>query len=272
MRRGIFLLIGILLATLPAPAQAPVPRVAPFDLLKSHHMTVAVRINGKGPYRMIFDTGAPVTILGTRAAREAGVVPRDLEPPPMALFNAMGQFPVNRFEIGTVRAEKMPALVMDHPAVAALSRGGKDLEGIVGFSFFARYAMTLDYETKELSFAPSGYVPDDFMEVMMAYIAAKRKPPPRRLDPSGIWGFTVTKDEKDTRPGVAVESVRPGTPAAKAGLQPGDRLLTLDGIWTDSIADCYHAAGTVKTGIAAPLTIRRGGKDLTVTVTPKPGL
>src|SRR5207302_5303192 len=38
-----------------------VPATVPFELLETKHMAVKIKLNGKGPYRVIFDTGAPVT-------------------------------------------------------------------------------------------------------------------------------------------------------------------------------------------------------------------
>ena len=46
----------------------------PFELLKSRHMAVQVKINGKGPYRLIFDTGAPMNLINNKIAKEAGVI------------------------------------------------------------------------------------------------------------------------------------------------------------------------------------------------------
>ena len=53
---------------------------------------------------------------------------------------------------------------------------------------------------------------------------------------------------------------------------PGDRLLTLDGRWTDSVADCYTAAGQVKPGITVKVLVRRAGRELELTVKPTAGL
>ena len=56
-------------------AEAPAkPVVVPFELLPSGHMTVMVKVNGKGPYRLIFDTGAPITLLNNKVAKEAGLL------------------------------------------------------------------------------------------------------------------------------------------------------------------------------------------------------
>ena len=67
------------LALLPLPAAAsrpeepaPIPVVVPFELLATDHMVVRARVNGEGPYRMIFDLGAPVTLLSPRAAEASG--------------------------------------------------------------------------------------------------------------------------------------------------------------------------------------------------------
>ena len=66
-----------------------------------------------------------------------------------------------------------------------------------------------------------------------------------------------------------VGEVVAGYPAAEAGLQPGDRILTIDGrriaSWEQVVA-AIQAAG----GRAVELTVQRGDRVLTVRVTPRP--
>jgi S1-C subfamily serine protease len=95
---------------------------------------------------------------------------------------------------------------------------------------------------------------------------------PRVVAPAGLWGFVPAKAEDDREPGVTVRDVFPDGPAAAAGLRPGDRLLTLDGRWTDSVADTFHAARHVQPGTAARVTVRRDGKEQALSITPRPGL
>ncbi len=52
----------------------------------------------------------------------------------------------------------------------------------------------------------------------------------------------------------------------------GDRLLTLDSRWTDSVADTFLAATTVKPGKVVTLVVSRDGKEVKLTVTPGKGL
>src|ERR1700678_455458 len=54
--------------------QAKTKFVVPFEMLPTNHMLVEARINGKGPYHLIFDLGAPITLLSNRASEAAAVV------------------------------------------------------------------------------------------------------------------------------------------------------------------------------------------------------
>src|SRR5207248_8221 len=104
-----------------APAAKPV--TVAFDLLKTGHMTVMVKVNGKGPYRLIFDTGAPITLLNNKIAREAGLL-KGMPPPLFSLFGSVGDVKVKSLEVGVggQKAEDVAAVVMDHPTVEAISK------------------------------------------------------------------------------------------------------------------------------------------------------
>ena len=90
------------------------------------------------------------------------------------------------------------------------------------------------------------------------------------LAAAGQWGFQVEKKEK--KPGVTVKEVLAGSAAAAGGLRAGDRLLSLNGYWTESVADCYRATRHVKAGTAVKVVIERKGKEMTLTVKPVAGL
>lgn len=239
-------------------AKAAKPVVVPFELLSSRHMAVQVMINGKGPYRLIFDTGAPVNLLNTKVGKEAGVK------------NAS----IDTLEIGGLKVEKVGTMVFDHPTVKAISEVLGPVEGLVGFPVFARFKTTVDYQKKEMTFTPTDFQPADTMKVMMERLmgAGKGKPDPRTAAPAALWGFAVEKAGDDEADGVTVKEVFAGSAAADAGLKAGDRLLTLDGRWTDSVADTYTAAGAVKPGRAAVLVVKRGGKEVKLTAKPVSGL
>jgi serine protease Do len=66
--------------------------------------------------------------------------------------------------------------------------------------------------------------------------------------------------------GALVASVENGSPAARAGLKPGDVVLKIDGIEIGSSLDLSSRVSTMKPGTAAQLEIWRDGKARDVTV------
>ncbi len=263
----------LLTLLLPAPDTATSkPVTVPFDLLVTKHMVVEIKVNGKGPYRVIFDTGAPVSLLNSKVAKEAGLIDKNAARPLFNLFGPVEQTKIKALEVGDLTARGVPVIVMDHPTVEVISQILGPIEGIIGFPFFARYKMTLDYQKKEMTFVPSGYEPADVIQSLMENVLGRDTPSVRVLAPAGLWGLVVAKDDKDEEAGVTVKQVLAGGAAAAAGLRPGDRLLTLDGRWTDSVTDCYTAVSFVKPGTEVEVTLRRDGRAVTRKVKPQVGL
>src|SRR5262245_27767263 len=120
-------LAALLLAFVVAPARAEKPKetppakgVVPFEVLKTGHITVKVSINGKGPYTLIFDTGAPINLLNNRIAKDAGLL-KGMKRQAFPLFGSMGDVKVKELEVGGQKVADVDAIVMDHPTVKAIS-------------------------------------------------------------------------------------------------------------------------------------------------------
>jgi len=243
----------------------------PFELLSSNHMVVRAKINGKGPYRLVFDLGAPITLLGNKAAEGSGVVKPDA---PKSIFFAMrGEGKVDSLEVGELKAKDLPVVVFDHPVLKALAGFlGRPLDGIIGFTFFARYKTTIDYQAKLMTFEPVDYEVRDLMKDLPARLANPRDAKEVVLAPLGLWGLRLAKPEAEHAAGVRIIVVAPESPAALAGLKPGDMLTALDGRWTASIPDAFAAASTIAPGQAVDAVVLRDGNELTLKVTPKLGL
>jgi S1-C subfamily serine protease len=106
----------------------------------------------------------------------------------------------------------------------------------------------------------------------MATLMDRDKPPAKVLAASGLWGIEVEKKASDEESGVVVAKLLAGSAADQAGLRVGDRILTLDDYWTDTLEDCYSAAGQVMPGSTVRVQVKRGQTDLTVQVKPDNGL
>ncbi len=264
-------------ADAPPKIDAPVKAVVvPFDLLPSGHMAVMAKVNGEGPYRLIFDTGAPILLLDNKVANAAGLL-KDVPAPLFTVFGSRGEVKVKELQVGDEAVKDLTAIVMDHPTVQAISDAfekklGGPIDGIVGYPFFARFKMTLDYQAKTVTLVPNGYNPPNVMEAMMTAILASSSDEPKVLAPAAEWGVVAEKDAKDAEAGVNVKTVLAGSPAEAAGLKAGDRVLTVDGRWTDTLVDLYTAAGYVKPGATVPVVVQRDGKEKTLKVKPASGL
>lgn len=274
MRRLMLLTLAAFLPVSTLKADAPAAAVIPFTLLDSGHFLVPVKLNGKGPYQLVFDTGAPAMLINNRIARDSGVITPKTPRPLIAPFNAMGEFAIKRLDVGGLEAAGVKAMVVDHPTVELFSqmyekKHGK-IEGIVGFPFFARYVMTVDYQAKTLTLLPSDYKPKDLTSVMFTKLLGGGSRP-KVVAAAGQWGLTVGKSADDETAGVVVESVLPGSASAVAGIKPGDRLLTIDGRWTESAADAVDAASRAKPGKPVRVTYSRNDAERAITVTPATG-
>ena len=246
--------------------------VVPFEMLASNHMVIEAKLNGKGPYRFIFDLGAPVTLVSNKAAEASGAIGKDA--PKSFLMANRGEGKVKRIEVGALVADDLPVIVLDHPALKALSGFlSKPLDGIVGYTFWAHYKLTIDYKAKEMTFSPVDFEVKDLMKDLPARMAGPKVAKSIVLAPRGLWGLSLGEPEGGLEsPGVPIKGVLEGSPVAQAGLRPGDVLVSLDGRWTTSIHDVYAAAAGVESGKVVLAVVLREGKEVTVAVTPKEGI
>src|SRR5262249_15053790 len=90
--------------------------------------------------------------------------------------------------------------------------------------------------------------------------------PPRQGD-AGTFGMAVSADG-----GVlSVSSVKPGGPAEQAGIQTGDKIISIYGQAVAELgadhASQFLSSGEVGIGVTVPLELERGGQKVQATVT-----
>jgi len=245
--------------------------IVPFEMLPTNHMLVEARINGKGPYHLIFDLGAPVTLLSNRASETTGVIKASA--PRSFLFGMRGEAKVDKLEVGGLTAKQLPVIILDHPILKALEEiTGRPLDGIMGFTFFAQYCTSIDYHAHKMTFAPIDYQVRDLFKELPDRLMGPKVVHHRMLAPLGIWGLRFGKPiGDDTFLGIPITQVYDGSPAARAGLQAGDVLISLNGCWTTSIADVFRAASGTAPGHEVAVVIQRGTKEHTLKVRPADG-
>jgi membrane-associated protease RseP (regulator of RpoE activity) len=269
---GVLLATGPCLAARPSVAQTPTTaeaKTAKLERLPSGHLAVTVRVNDQGPFRLVLDTGSPVTFLGTKAAAKLGLTKSAGGAGQGLLSMLQPPVQVKSFAVGDARLPDMTVMILNHPTVDMLSLMDGPLDGIVGFSFFSRFRTTLDYAASTVTFQPTDYQPPDIMQAMMNRLMGPGGGR-RVIAPAGIWGVALEKGGPGD--GISVTRVYASSAAEKAGLHPDDRILTLDGRWTDSVQEFYEAASLAKPGQKITVGIVRDGKPLELEVAPRAGL
>ncbi|MFO0954090.1 MAG: PDZ domain-containing protein [Isosphaeraceae bacterium] len=280
----------------PAHAHAAAPDVGkayrvPFRLTDTNHFLVRVRVNGKGPFNFLVDTGAPALYVATETARKVG-----LKPDPDVFWT-----PVDRLEFeGGARLTGLKARVEDPfqlVGMNALGLPGASIDGILGYTVLARFRIELD-PTKDrmtwtrLDFDPrdpptprrrAGDKPPADMQAMNALgplskVAAALigKQPEESRVPRGSLGVELSADAQGEKgQGVRVARVLERSPAAEAGVLAGDRIVRVGDREVGTPEAARAAVAAVKPGDRVRLTVRRQGgpnEGLTLTVNAGEGL
>jgi serine protease DegQ len=254
----------------PKPAAAPPPVQVPYRLTATNHVLVRAKINGKGPFNFVLDTGAPALFVGTKIAEKAGVT------------GAKGRSATfDRFEIeGGLTVDKAEGRVDDLfqlEGMNGLGLAGVELHGVIGYNVLARYRIEYDFTRDKLAWTPLDFAPPKLagitprggsaglevlgtlMKFLGAFLGMKAN---FAVVPRGFLGAELG----DGDGGVVVRRVLPGGPAAKAGIAAGDCITRLAGEALKSSRALGEALAEKAAGETVTLTIQRGGKEIDVVI------
>ena len=132
------------------PATTPPPGGASqkLDIASSGHLLVSAEIDGR-PYAFVLDTGASVTSISTRAARELGIEPTGSMRINNSIVAPTGS--VGSLAISGVEHANVPIVILDVPD--ALATGA---QGILGLDVLARHDIVVDFAGEQFGVYPAG--------------------------------------------------------------------------------------------------------------------
>lgn len=264
----------------------PVPvrtHQVPYQRTLTNHYLVRVRIEGRGPFNFLVDTGAPALFISTETARVC------------SLQTGSNEFwtPVKRFEIeGGITLENVKARV-ENPfqleGMNALGLPGAEIHGILGYTVLGRFKLELDPTLDRMTWTPSGETPKEpyvpmgtntreipaNMQAMnllgpamkLAAVVIGRQP---RDDvrPQGFLGIILADHQEAPH----ILTVIPGTPASASELQAGDLITKINQQVTASRQEAHRCINQLEVGQTIVLTIKRGGIEQDVTLKATEGL
>lgn len=123
------------------------------------HIVASVKVNGRGPYRFFLDTGAGATCIDEKTAQELGLENAGaIKAEGVTGSITVSYVRVDSLALGslTLLSQKLIALPLhDLPGINTL-----DVHGILGYDFFSRFVVRLDYANSLLSvYANGGFQP-----------------------------------------------------------------------------------------------------------------
>lgn len=270
--------LAALLLVLPAAADEP-PKTKPkaeaksyqipYKLTVTNHVMVRVKLNGKGPFNLIVDTGAPAIFIATKIAKKAGVEPDR---------NGWGKFDTLELE-GGLKLTDIEAKIDDPfqlEGMNSLGLAGVELHGMIGYNLLARYKITYDFTSDKLGLTElPGFTPDEVpsfgkgqggMEFigqamkLLGPLMGFKGVPVRK--PRGFLGLEI----EESGGAVVVTSVLAKSPAAEAGIKPGDKLLKFTKEPVDQAKDLTNFAAKKSPGDEVTLTVERNGQEKQFTI------
>jgi hypothetical protein len=163
--------------------------------------------------QFLVDTGARMAlVLNTPVVNEHDLLKTD--PPPLRATVGRGVGGPLTHYVSRVRTLRFGDVTIDQP-IATLSQeragvfSSGDFAGLIGAEVLRRHHLFIDYPHKRLIFEKPDGPPAE----------------PYEFDMSGLFIATQGDGYKT----VVIESVTNNSPAAKAGVKPGDRLESVDG-------------------------------------------
>ena len=246
----------------------------PYRLTDTNHFLVRVRINGKGPFNFLVDSGAPALYVATETASKIGLKP------------VKGQFwtVIDRLDLeGGARLLAIKGRVEDPfqlVGMNALGLPGASIDGILGFTILARFRLEidpthdmmtwtrLDHDPADPPIPPhgNGDRPPVEVQVMntlgplakgLAFLMGKQ--PEEERSPRGFLGleWAEVKDEKSGQSTVRITRVVDESPAARTGIHAGDQLVRARGQSVTSLRTARAALAAIRAGDPVELILER---------------
>ena len=141
-----------IIAVLTVGSALPVRANVSFDFIGNTSLIVVpVIINGQGPYRFLFDTGANNTVLFTAVADSLKIPERRRA----LLITAGGNLDVSvrvlrTLNVGGARLEDIEIAVIDFDLMKTLK-----VDGVLGSDYLRRFRLVIDYDNKVIKIDPA---------------------------------------------------------------------------------------------------------------------
>ena len=132
----------------PPPPQAGTVYRVPYRLSDTKHLIVRAKLNGKGPFSFILDTGSPALIISETIAKKVGLLPVDAWSTLRAIDIEGG------LSLKDVKVRVYDPFQLKH--MNAMGLADADIAGVMGYSLIGRYRLEIDLKRRHMLWTDSG--------------------------------------------------------------------------------------------------------------------
>jgi serine protease DegQ len=273
-------LLALTLLAAPAFARAQEteqakPAIVPYRLTDTQHVLVRIKLNGKGPFNFVVDTGCPVLVINTPVAKKAGLAEK----------NGVAVIDKLEFEGGLVQSNVKARVETPFQleGMNGMGLAGLELHGLLGYTVLAKYKLEFDFTRDQLKWLPLNFTPPppqalnikggsgglEMMAGLMKFVSfmAGLKPAPPPV-PRGFLGFEM-EAKNDA---LIVRRVLAKSPAAEAGLKAGDRIDQVNGAPVTTGADVEKQLARLLPGQDVRLNVVSADQKRELKITAADGL
>jgi outer membrane lipoprotein-sorting protein len=117
--------------------------VVPFELWRNH-IYISVWVNGKGPFRFIFDSGAGGTAINRKLVSEMGLAHLGTsEARGVGGADSSEVYRIDSLEVVGIRLMGLPGSTIDFAQLESVAE--THIDGIIGYDLLNRFAISVDY-------------------------------------------------------------------------------------------------------------------------------
>lgn len=215
------------------PAAKEVSKLIPYRLTDTKHILVRVKINDKGPFNLILDTGAPAVFITEKSAKSAGLE-----------TDKQGWAESKSFVLeGGLTVPGAKARVSDLFQIEGMNGmglAGVELHGVIGYNILSQYRITYDFTADKLVWVKLNFTPPAVnsmgksnsqgsmdvlgpaMKMLAGFMGIK---PNFETTSRGLLGLEAS--EKDGA--IVVDAVYKNSAAEKAGFKVDDVVVGFAG-------------------------------------------